>query len=114
MREQRFRGHAAVDWTVRRGRLRDSLLAGPAAVARPPDHPHPELSGNIIQHLCAVFADGVERSATTRASLVVDVHDDLDPRQVRRQRAAIALRRFGTGRLVGSDVGFRRWRIRRW
>ena len=100
--------------TVRRGRLHDSLPATPAAVTRPADHPHPELGRHIIQHLRPVFADDVQRSAATGTGPVVDVHDDLDPRQIRRQRAAIALRRFGALCLVGSGIGFRRWRVRRW
>ena len=41
----------------------------------------------------------MQRAAATGTGLVVDVHDDLDPRQMRRQRAAIALRRFGARRV---------------
>ncbi len=99
--------------TVRRGRLHDSLPATPAAVTRPADHPHPELGRHIIQHLRPVFADDVQSAAATGTGLVVDVHDDLDPRKIRRQRATIALRRFGAGWLAGSGIRFRR-RIRRW
>jgi hypothetical protein len=107
MREQRFGRQATVDRTIRRGRLHDSLLAGPAAITRPADHSHLEPGRDVIQHLRAVFADGVQRSAATGTGLVVNVHDDLDPRQIRRQRAAIALRRFGARRVRGSGIGFR-------
>jgi hypothetical protein len=113
MREQRLGRHPTVDWTVRRGRLHDSLLAAPAAVTRPADHPHPELGGHIIQHLGPIFADDVQRSAATGTGLIVDVHDDLDPRQIRRQSAAIALR-LGATRVGRSGTGFRRRRIGRW
>jgi hypothetical protein len=53
------------------------------------------------------------RNTATRTDLVVDVHGNLDPRPVRRQRAPIALRRPGARRIGGSGVGSRRWRVRR-
>ena len=98
LRQQRLGGHAAVDGTLRRRRLDDSALAGTAAIARPADHPHPHLGGDVVQHLGAVFADGVQAAAAAGAGLVVDIDDDLDPRQVRGQCAAVALHRFGGGR----------------
>ena len=101
MRQQRLGRHAAVDWPLRRGRLHDGLLAGPAAIARPADHLNAKLGGDVVQHLGTVFADRMQRRTTARAGLVVDIDHDLDPRQMRRQRTAIALRR-------------RRWPRRGW
>ena len=94
LRYQRLGRHAAVDRTIRRWGLDDSIFAGSAAVARPADQPHPELSGDVIQHLSLVFADLVQRAAAAGAGFVVDIHDDLDPRQMRRQGTAVALRRL--------------------
>ena len=57
MCQQRFGGHAAINRAVRCGRLNDGALAGAAPVARPTDHAHPQLSRDVIQHLCPIFAD---------------------------------------------------------
>ncbi len=97
LRYQRLGRHAAVDWTVGCGGLNDSIFAGAAAVTRPADQPNPELSGDIIQHLSLVFADLVQRTAAAGASFVLDVDNDLDPRQMGGQGAAIALGRFAGG-----------------
>ena len=72
------------------GRLHHRLLAGPAAVARAADHPHPQLGGDDVEHLARVLADDVQGPAAAGAALVLDVDQDLDPRQVRRQGAQVA------------------------
>src|SRR5208283_3156296 len=77
--------------------LDDSIFAGAAAITRPADQPNPELSGDVIQHLSLVFADLVQRTAAAGASFVLDVDNDLDPRQMGGQGAAIALWRFPGG-----------------
>jgi len=97
VRQQRFRCHAAVDRPIRRGCLNDSALTGATSEARTADQLHAQLRRHVIEHLGAVFPDDVHRAAATGARLVVDIDDDLDPGQVRRQRAAVALRRFGAG-----------------
>ena len=43
----------------------------------------------------AVFADHVQRASAARTLLAVDIDDDLEARQVCRQRAAIAVGRLG-------------------
>ena len=65
MRQQRLGGHAAIDRPLARGRLHDGLFAGPAAISRPADQPDPKLRWNIVQHLCPVLADLVQRAAAT-------------------------------------------------
>jgi hypothetical protein len=90
VREQGFRRHAAGDRPLRGRGLHHRLLAGPAAVARAADHLHPQLGGDEVEHLARVLADHVHGSATARAALVLDVDQDLDPRQVRRQGAQVA------------------------
>ena len=101
LRDQRLGGHPAVDRPLRCRRLDHSALAGPAAVARPADHLHPVLRRDDVEHLRAVFADDVQRPAAARAGLVLDVDHDLDPRQVRRQCAAVASGRWARGRRLG-------------
>ena len=94
MRQQRLGGHAAIDRPLGRGRLHDRLLAGPTAIPRPPDYLDPELGRNVVQHLCPVLADRVQGTAATGTRFVFDIDHHLDPRQMRRQRATVALRRF--------------------
>ena len=100
MRQQRLGRHAAVDRPLRRRRLNDRFLAGPAAIARPADHPDPQLGRDVVQHLGPVFADPMQCTAAARAGLVLDIDHQLDPRQMRRQRAAIAFGRLGARRSV--------------
>ncbi len=96
LRDQRLGRHPAIDRPIRRRRLDDGALAGAAAIARPADHLHPVLRRDDVKHLRPVFADDVQRPAAAGAGLVLDVDHDLDPRQVRRQRAAVAPG-FGAG-----------------
>jgi hypothetical protein len=93
--QQSLGGQAAINRTLRGWRLNHGPLAHPAAIARPADHAHPQLGGDIVQHLGAVFADPMQSSAATGAGFVVDIDDDLDTRQMPRQRTAVALGRFG-------------------
>jgi hypothetical protein len=90
LRQQRLGGHPAGDRPLRRGGLHHSLLAGPAAVAGPADHLHPQLGRDEVEHLAPVLADRVQGPAAAGAALVLDVDQDLDPRQVRRQGAQVA------------------------
>ena len=61
---------------------------------------HPELRRHDIQPLALVFADPVQRAPAAAAGFVVDVDGGLNPRQMRRQRAAIGspLRNSGLSR----------------
>ena len=90
VREQRLGRHPAGDRPLRCGGLHHRLLAGPAAVAGSADHLHPQLGGDDVEHLARVLADHVQGPAAAGAALVLDVDQDLDPRQVRRQGAQIA------------------------
>src|SRR3954470_3571032 len=70
--------------------LHHRLLAGPAAVARAADHPHPQLGRDDVEHLARVFADDVQGATAAGAALGLDIDQGLDPRQVRRQGAQVA------------------------
>jgi hypothetical protein len=105
LREQRLGGHPAIDRPLRRRSLDHGTLAGPAAVARPADHLHPVLRRDDVEHLRPVFADDVQHPAAARAGLVLNVDHDLDPRQVRRQSAAVASGRWAVGRRLGRGSG---------
>ena len=80
---------AALDQPRRRRRLHDTILAGPAGVFGPARDEHPELRRHDVEPLAHVLADPVQLALAAGAGLVVDVDDDLDPRQMRRQRAAV-------------------------
>ena len=80
---------AALDQPRRRRGLHDTVLAGPAGVFGPPGDEHPELRRHDVQPLAHVLADPVQLALAAGAGLVVDVDDDLDPRQMRRQRSAV-------------------------
>ena len=80
---------AALDQARRRQGLQDAVLATPAGIFGPPGNEHPELGWYDVQPLALVLADPVQLARAAGAGLVVDVDDDLNPRQVRRQRAAI-------------------------
>ena len=82
MSQQGFRRHPARDRALGGGGLHHRLLAAPAAVAGPADHLHPQLGGDDVEHLARVLADRVQGPAAAGAGLVLDVDQDLDPRQV--------------------------------
>ena len=97
---------AALDQPRRRRRLHDTVLAAPAGVFGPADDEHPELRRHDVQPLAHVLADPVQFALAAGAGLVVDVDDHLDPRQMRRQRAAVGAAlggprsSFGRSRLI--------------
>ncbi len=78
--------HAALDKMCRCRGLQDAVLASPAGVFRSPGDEYPELRRHHVQPLALVLADPVQLSAAAGTGLVIDVDDDLDPRQMRRQR----------------------------
>ena len=80
---------SALDQPRRRRRLHDLVLAGSAGVFGPPRDDHPELRRHHVEPLAPVLADPVQIAPAAGAGLVVDIDDDLDPRQMRRQRAAV-------------------------
>ena len=80
---------AAFDQPRRSRRLHDTVLAGPAGIFGPPGDEDAELRRHDVQPLALVLADPVQLALAAGAGLVVDVDDDLDPRQMRRQRSAV-------------------------
>lgn len=60
-----------LDQARRRGRLHDHFLAGPATIAGPAHHEHPELGRNDIETLRAIFPNQVQRAAATGAGRVL-------------------------------------------
>jgi len=80
---------AALDQSHRRRGLYDTVLASPAGIFGPPGDEHPELRRHDVQPLTLVLADPVQLAPAARAGLVVDVDDNLNPRQMRRQRSPV-------------------------
>jgi hypothetical protein len=93
--EQSLGGHAAVDRARGRRCLHHGFLAGATSVTRPADHPDPDLGGNVVQHLGAIFADQMQCAAAAGTGLVLDIDHLLDARQLGRQCTAIAFGRLG-------------------
>lgn len=93
--DRRFGRQAALNQTRRRRGLYDTVLASPAGVFGPPGDKHPELRRHDIQPLAFVLANPMQFALATGAGPVVDIDDDLDPRQMRRQRAAIGASLLG-------------------
>jgi hypothetical protein len=89
MGHQRFGGQPALDQPRRRGRLDHRALARPAAIPGPAGNDHPELRRDHIEPLGGVLTDPVQLTATAGTDLVVGLDDDLVPRQVLGQSAAI-------------------------
>jgi hypothetical protein len=56
------------------------------------------LRGDIVQHLGLVFTDQMQCPSAARAGLVVNVDQQLDPWQMRRQCTPIAFGRLGARR----------------
>jgi hypothetical protein len=106
-----FGRQTALDQPGRSLGLHDALLTGATGVFGTPGEDNAELCWHHVQPLALVFADAMQFALAAEAGLVVDVDDDLDPRQMRRQRSAVdaALARpFGPvfqGRLVLTSLG---------
>ena len=79
-----------------------------AGIFRPDRDQHPELRRHDVEPLALVFADPVQRALAAAAGLIVDVEGGLDPRQMRRQRAAIGstLRNSGLSRCRRRLISF--------
>ena len=91
-------------------RLNHDVLTLPAGVFGSPDHQNPELGGDDVETLSAIFADDVQQPTAARAVLIFNIDYHLDTRQVARQRASVraALRglRLSLGRGLGLIVSF--------
>jgi hypothetical protein len=73
----------------RRRGLQDTVLASPAGVFGPDGNQDPEPGWHDVQPLTPVLADPVQLTTTAAAGLVVEVDDNLNLRQMHRQRAAV-------------------------
>jgi hypothetical protein len=85
----RLGGQPALDQARRRWCLHDHVRASAAAVFRPAHDQHPELRRHDVQALRDVLADAMQRPRAARADHALDVDHRLDPRQMRRQLAAV-------------------------
>ena len=102
MGDQGVGGQAALDQPGLRRGLGHALFAGPAGVLRPAGDQDAELGRDHIQTLADVLADPVKLALAAGASGVVEIDDRLDPRQMRRQRAAVGPAGLGAfGLLLG-------------
>ena len=81
---------SALDQPGRRRRLHDAVLASPAGVFGTPGHEDPELRRDQVQPLASILSNPVQLALAAGTGLVLDVDDDLDPRQVRRQGTTVA------------------------
>jgi hypothetical protein len=90
-----FRRHAAFDQTRGRWGLHDTILAAPAGVFRAAGDEYPELRRYDVQPLALVLADPVQLALAAGAGPAVDIDDDLEPWQMRRQRAAVGASLLG-------------------
>lgn len=106
MGDGRFRRQAALDQPRRGGCLHDGFFAGPARIFGTARDQHPELGRHDVEPFAHVLADPMEGARTARASFILDIDYDLDPRQVRRQRPAV-----GPARRCLSRSGGRRCHV---
>src|SRR4051794_4648912 len=63
----------------------------PAAIARTADDAHAQLRGHDVELLAALFVDHVQHTAAAGAVARLDVDQHLIPRQMRGQRAVVAV-----------------------
>ncbi len=107
--DQRLSRNAAFDDTRRCGSLHDRALARAAAVARSARDQDAEGGRHDIETLGDILADLVERTAAAGAGLILDIHDLLDPFEMRRQRTAVGLAHpiavRPSGLRFGGDLG---------
>ena len=89
----------ARDQPGRRRGLHHPVLAGAAGVFRPAGDEHPVLCRDYVEPRRAVFANHLHDPAAACAGGRLGRDDDLNPRQVLRQRAAAGPARLGAGAL---------------
>jgi hypothetical protein len=83
---------AALDQSRWRRGLHDTVLASPAGIFGPMGDQHSQLRRHYVESLALGFADPVQLALAAPAGLVVDVDDDLNPRQMPRQRSRLIRR----------------------
>ena len=106
--DEEFRGQPAGHDMFRRMCLRHGLRTTTAGVFGPPRDQHPELGGDHIQPLGHILPDLRHLAAATRAKRAGRLDHPLDPGQMGRQMAAIALglARLLTARPLHRRLGF--------
>ncbi|MHC2385467.1 putative ubiquitin-RnfH superfamily antitoxin RatB of RatAB toxin-antitoxin module [Bradyrhizobium liaoningense] len=92
MRDQRRRCHAALDEPRRCRGLDNRALTGAAGVFWTDRAEHAQPRGNPIERFAALLADPMHLTRAARAQRGRRLDHPLDPRQMRRQRADVALR----------------------
>ena len=102
MRHRRLGRDAALDEARRSRRLHHDLLASPAGVFRPARDDDAELGRHDVEALGTILAHHVQHSFAARATLVLDVYDLLDTRQMRGQRTAVGAALLGARLALGS------------
>ena len=76
-------------------RLYHHVLAGSAGIFRPTDDQHTELRRHHIKPLTFVLADPMQRLATARTGMVLDIDHHLDARQMSGKRSSVRPPRRG-------------------
>jgi len=79
-----LRWQSAFDQPGRSLGLQDAIFAGSAGVFGTSGDDNAELRRHHVQPLALVFADLMQVALAAGTGLVVDIDDDLDPRQMRR------------------------------
>lgn len=79
-----LRRQSALDQPGRSLGLQDAIFAGSAGVFGTSGDDNAELRRHHVQPLALVLTDPMQLALAAGAGLVVDVDDDLDPRQMRR------------------------------
>jgi len=95
MRQQGLGRHAADDSTL--GRLHNPRRAAASVMAWPADHPHPDVFGDVTQHLGLILADQMQLPAEQGPFLSATSISCSIRGRVRRQRARIAFGRVAAG-----------------
>ena len=103
----------AFDQSGRRRRLHDHVGASPAGILRSAYDQNAELRRHDIQALRDVLADAMQHRRTARADGARHIDHRLDPRQVRRQLAAVGPTSRRTRLALGWMLLLRRGLARR-
>ncbi len=89
LRYRALGGQTALDKPGRRRRLHHHVLTSSAAIFGSPNHQHAELCRHDVEPFARILADPMQRLATARTGIVVDVDHHLDARQVFGKRSSV-------------------------
>ena len=107
--DHRLGRNAAFDQPWRRRRLHDLALAGLARQLRTLRDQNTELRRHHVESFGFIFADDRHRRPAARAGRVLGLQCDFDPRQMRRQRAAVGA---PLGHAIAAEFGVALLRLR--